>query len=886
MTKELQSARWLGKKFHSLESKVRDVSRAQSLPQLANSSIESGGIEEYDTDGTLTSVTGEQFDGTHTSSSLAGPVPPEPSAPSVKRGMGSAEVRWNGKFADGAMSPMDFLHVAVHVSELSAFSPDNDTQRATISGESGDVATIILEPGEWSFALVAVSKSGKWSDMSDVVTVELAEPLSEILDSFIGVDEKLNQIDTSLAAIQTSVDGKSKIYNSVIDADTTVPYMEGDRWQKWSTLSTGGQLLASWRYTASAWVAESMAPSYLPKIDIGQGTFGALNGGRMEVGTLQANTLVVRDTTNLFPDPMFRLGLAWLTGTTGWVADPTLNSGLGAMVYKNAGTATVYAAQLPGNGIQVQGGEQYLVTADVAVTAGTTPNVHMRVWCYNKDNANTNIIAGKAFTTANGTYTTIGGVITVPAGTVRINPVATFYTPVGAGENLYVTNVRVCRAATGELIVDGAITTRKLEAELVLATDIVAGNPAGSHSRMTPTGFRVRANPDGGVPADVIRMGTDTDDYFGVVNTGGQLVASITSGGDISGQGGDFSTDINLAGSSLLETIDALPKGLIAWASRGSDQKYWAGSGNHPYLHLSFDVVGGRSYRVSTSPIQTVAGGVGSYPVVMMHYAASTRATTSSPVISYGDYYQSSDQLTKSPVTFNRLITPGATGPNAILISCATRAGLGKITAGSGVSPVTITIEDMGPAMAQTGEQLDGSADATTANPAPPNPPPPPVVKNYDRIWDATGTRSFIGSGATYAFNQQYMYSGLSPAGYGDLSSMAVFPNLTGELSGATISGIWIYVYYDFWYQGSGGTPYVGLHGQTGLTSTRPARTWGPGGLGNWPRASGKWVTLASSTYAGFKSGQHRGITLGDSGGGYERYGYARNPRIRIKYTK
>jgi hypothetical protein len=115
---------------------------------------------------------------------------------------------------------------------------------------------------------------------------------------------------------------------------------------------------------------------------------------------------------------------------------------------------------------------------------------------------------------------------------------------------------------------------------------------------------------------------------------------------------------------------------------------------------------------------------------------------------------------------------------------------------------------------------------------------------------------------------------------------MAVFPSFTSTLAGATITGVWVYVYYDFWYQGSGGTPYLSWHGQTGLTSTRPARTAGPAGLGNWARASGKWVAISSGVWAGIQSGANRGIMLGFSGGGYERYGYAHNPKIRITYTK
>ncbi|MGP7815340.1 hypothetical protein [Glutamicibacter soli] len=172
-------------------AEAKRMASANGRPQLANSAIEAGRIEEYDQDGTLVQIVGEQHDGTHTPVTVNGPVPPEPSAPAITAGIGSVEARWSGKFAGDALSPMDLSHVALHASRLEVFTPSNETQLATITGELGDVAVVLLEPGEWSFALVAVSKAGKWSEMSETVTVDVPDYPSpvDIQDELIRFDE-------------------------------------------------------------------------------------------------------------------------------------------------------------------------------------------------------------------------------------------------------------------------------------------------------------------------------------------------------------------------------------------------------------------------------------------------------------------------------------------------------------------------------------------------------------------------------------------------------------------------------------------------------------------------------------------------------------------------
>ncbi|MGP5381647.1 hypothetical protein ACTXL8_05605 [Glutamicibacter arilaitensis] len=192
MTNLRDEARWIIGEI----SEAKRLAKAGGKPQLANSAIEAGRIEEYDQDGTLVQVVGEQHDGTHAPVTVNGPVPPEPAPPALTAGIGSVEARWSGKFDSAALSPMDFSHVALHASRLEVFTPSNETQLATITGELGDVAVVLLKPGEWTFALVAVSKAGKWSEMSETVTVDVPDYPSpvDIQDELILLDEKYDGV--------------------------------------------------------------------------------------------------------------------------------------------------------------------------------------------------------------------------------------------------------------------------------------------------------------------------------------------------------------------------------------------------------------------------------------------------------------------------------------------------------------------------------------------------------------------------------------------------------------------------------------------------------------------------------------------------------------------
>lgn len=180
--------------------------RHQGLgPQLAFSSIEDGKLTENDEYGNTTSTWGKQYDGTHVNVTLIGPPPPVPVAPSLTTLPGSLQIRWSGKFVGLSVSPLDFKHVSVHVSQISGFSPDSSNQKATIRGELGDIATMVIQDtGIYYVKLVSWTLAGKASAASDEVSVTLEAPVDPtwLNESIVAMEADITLAKDNASAAQ------------------------------------------------------------------------------------------------------------------------------------------------------------------------------------------------------------------------------------------------------------------------------------------------------------------------------------------------------------------------------------------------------------------------------------------------------------------------------------------------------------------------------------------------------------------------------------------------------------------------------------------------------------------------------------------------------------
>lgn len=192
--REARKAEWLARE---LSTQSRRLSKLETKSDLGYSSIDDGVIQEKDAAGNLVGAYGKQFDGTHTAVSMSGPTPPTPWFPTASAVPGVVEVRWNGKFAGGAVSPLDLKHVAAYVVPTGGVL-DLTAQAGVMTGELGDTVQVQKDPGVYDVYLVAWTLSGKYSDA--------AGPVSVVVPSLVDAEAMTQRLDAADEAIQDTQD--------------------------------------------------------------------------------------------------------------------------------------------------------------------------------------------------------------------------------------------------------------------------------------------------------------------------------------------------------------------------------------------------------------------------------------------------------------------------------------------------------------------------------------------------------------------------------------------------------------------------------------------------------------------------------------------------------
>jgi phage minor structural protein len=218
----------------------------------------------------------------------------------------------------------------------------------------------------------------------------------------------------------------------------------------------------------------------ISNVDAGKITTGTLNAGRIGASSITTDKLVISDFTNLCENPDFEGDTVgsnpkgYTTNSSCRVADISgFQYGNGSnraleIDAKNGSNNDIYATNI----FPVQEGQVFYVEAEGRYlnTAGTG-FLRIGFRCYDeKRNAlndwdevvNWNGAKTTTFTRKNGTYT-------VPTGVGYLQIWISFSNNGETTNKAYIDNIRVHRMATGELIVDGAITASKIAANTITA---------------------------------------------------------------------------------------------------------------------------------------------------------------------------------------------------------------------------------------------------------------------------------------------------------------------------------------------------------------------------------------------------------------------------------
>ncbi|UDL16782.1 minor tail protein [Arthrobacter phage Atuin] len=399
--------------------------------------------------------------------------------------------------------------------------------------------------------------------------------------------------------------------------------------------------------------------------------------------------------------------------------------------------------------------------------------------------------------------------------------------------------------------------------------------------------------------------GVDEDDDYFSIDKAGQPQITMNAAGDLTaqklfvGNSGGNST-IMLNGDDIGAQLRAAPRGIVAWGQ-------WSSSTGEIQAMPSLGSTGGdvglfeigwdtsmdspeRMYNVTLAPFLVNLSNVNTTTgsTVGLRMWITTNGTR--PQVGVGTVSQYQYVATKTN-GFQTLHMPtkliSSANGNYIRVLFSLYANCAADVYDS--QNVTLLVNDLGEYPQESGvTNNSGGSNGGTQTTAPTT--TPKVTKTVE--WGYTSVRSFYNAptthgtsgGTFYNYNTSKGYQGLSPAGYGNLGSMYLFPDtINSALDGATINGVWIYLYFEHWYYAGGGTAKIRLHNKTTTQSTFSSLVNGMDS-GSWPRGAGRWVAVPSSIWSQFDT-TFKGVSLvGD--GTYNTYGIANNCRIRIKYTK
>lgn len=390
--------------------------------------------------------------------------------------------------------------------------------------------------------------------------------------------------------------------------------------------------------------------------------------------------------------------------------------------------------------------------------------------------------------------------------------------------------------------------------------------------------INISSNPSGG-------------DYISLRGVDGTTVASIADTGDASFTNIYADDDMFIDGASVTDTIDALPRGVLAIslaptnsaATTGADAA--GGAVWNRLVITDFDPT--RQYKVAYMMRADVDVVKPVYVGCSVYYNWDAQATN---VDNDGTLWScqqggrsdttSTDNAWSSELTFSNSTPPGTDMHLGFYITASIAGVMAQ-----GLSYTRAWVEDVGPIVeASTFDPATGGGGGDGGDT-----PPASYTKTYASTW----SRSYNGSNALLHSNGD-IYQGQYSSTNGNQRSLIGFNYATiqADLAGATITKVELTMKNIHFYQNSGGTAVLGTHNYTSAPST-----WSDGTVNQsrtthaWTKGATQTVNLGTSYGTDLKSGAAKGIALGPGDStsiNYYSYfdGTVGQPKLKITYTK
>lgn len=344
-----------------------------------------------------------------------------------------------------------------------------------------------------------------------------------------------------------------------------------------------------------------------------------------------------------------------------------------------------------------------------------------------------------------------------------------------------------------------------------------------------------------------------------------KTLASLSDDGMLSSQSVAVAGDAYINGRSYVDTIAALPKGLLALGQTTTASG--TTSTEIGWMELAFQSTAGRLTRLTSTSVQTS----GSAVLRARYTTDGTAPSTTSPILTTAGQVGAGLDFTKD----------FGTATVRVLMSVVAVSGSvqGQVGSGEGMQLVAA---DVGATVAPTGVLTAGGGGA-------------PAKRHFDTQWLNTWTQTYCVTGPR-ADGQ--VVQGFTDDGLLDNQTMIGFDNVSiaAALVGATITAVSLYLYSTNWFYNSGGTACIGTHNVTGLSPAPALFSSVAAGVVEQPLAKpeGRWVKLPIAVGEQLRDGTIKGITLDSVYKGhdltfYGRFagaGEANQPVLDIQYDK
>jgi uncharacterized membrane protein len=450
-----------------------------------------------------------------------------------------------------------------------------------------------------------------------------------------------------------------------------------------------------------------------------------------------------------------------------------------------------------------------------------------------------------------------------------------------------------------DIIATGTISAALLEAVLVLASIVIAGDPSGTHTKLDPTGLAFYADdPVDGVPNEVNRFGQTSAGRDPVTGEVTWLINAQGHGAFRSSSVEDESA-FTVGGSTLTDRDWSRPWGNVPGDAElvvtVTTDTYWGAPRTNAELGLAefaFVAQPGRRYSLSSEPFELrCATGDTAYLRIRQTTNGTTPTVSSTKLREYvvapiRNGFSGSRQYS---ATFNGPAAGAAAQTYRLLMTYGVGNGSTGVQAGAFDRTFRFTVEDIGPARPNIAQYSAGSGTVAAGEVTPPAPPTTEKVTrtityfgNWSRSWREDGSfRADVGSA---------MYQGKAENGNGIQGGAWAWHDITGDLAGATINQVDLFLYCEHSWFSNGMIAQIGTHGALALPTVWPGQFNSPFQT-TFARNQGKWMTV-NGWGAGIQNGSIRGITVYINStdptyyGRFTGVGPTNAPALRVTYTR